>query len=57
MNSKGFIKFDWPRATLLSGGGLHYGQESVGGEHWTWMKNDMDANRGGHFLEGELSGE
>ena len=38
MKSKGFLKFVWPRAALLSGGALHYGQESVGEEHWTWMK-------------------
>ena len=44
MNSRRIVKFDWPRATFLSGGGLHYGQESFGGEHCTLMKNDMDAN-------------
>ena len=38
MNSSGTLKFDWPRATLLYGGGLHYGQESFGGEHCTWME-------------------
>ena len=38
MNSRGFIKFDWPRATLLSGGGLHYGQESFGGEQCTLLE-------------------
>ena len=32
MNSRGIMKFDWPRVTLLSGGSLHYGQESFGGE-------------------------
>ena len=31
MNSRGTQKFDGPSATLLSGGGLHYGQESIGG--------------------------
>ena len=29
---QGILKFNWPRATLLSCGGLHYGQESFGGE-------------------------
>ena len=38
MNSRRIQKFDWPRVTLLSGGGLHYGQESFGGEICTWMK-------------------
>ena len=28
MNSRGILIFDWPRATLLSSGGLHYAQES-----------------------------
>ena len=37
MNSREILKFDWPWTTLLSGGGLHYNQESVGEEHWTWM--------------------
>ena len=27
MNYRGILKFDWPRATLVSIGGLHYGQE------------------------------
>ena len=38
MNSRGILKFDWPRATLLSGGSLHDSQESFGGEHCTWME-------------------
>ena len=38
MNFREILKFGWPRATLLSGGGLHYCQESLGGEHCTWMK-------------------
>ena len=38
MNSRGILTFDWPRATILSGGGLHYGQESIDEEHWTWME-------------------
>ena len=38
MNSRGILKFDWPRAILLSSGGIHYGQEFFGGEHCTWMK-------------------
>ena len=37
-NSRGILKFDWPRVTLLSGGGLHYAQETCGGELCTWMK-------------------
>jgi hypothetical protein len=41
---RGILKFDWPRMTLLSGGGLHYGQEFFCGELCTWMKNDMFAN-------------
>jgi len=32
MNSWGILKFDWLRVTLLSDGGLHYGQEFSGGE-------------------------
>ena len=32
MNSKGILNFDWPLTKLLSGGGLHYGQKSFGGE-------------------------
>ena len=44
-------KFDRSlRATLLTGGGLHYGQESFGGKHCTWMKNWHGCQRGGHFL-------
>jgi len=39
MNSRGIVKFDWPRMALLSSGGLYYGQKSFGGELWTWMKN------------------
>ena len=50
MNSKGILKFDWPRVTLLSSDGLHYGQESFGGEHRTWMPTWR------HFFEGEFSG-
>ena len=38
MNSTGILKFDWPRVTLLSGGGLHIGQDSFGGELCTWLK-------------------
>ena len=38
MNSRGTLQFDWPRATLLYGGGLHHGQETFGEEHCTWMK-------------------
>ena len=44
MNSRGILIFDWPRPTPLSGGGLQHGQEYVGGDHCTWMKNDMDVN-------------
>ena len=56
MNSRAILEFDWPRATLSSGGGLHYGQEFFGGEHCTWMKNDMDANVVDTCFEGEFSG-
>ena len=52
MNSRGILKFDWPRATLLSGGGLHYGQESFGEEHCTWMKKSYGCKRGDTFLKG-----
>ena len=48
MHAREFLKFDWPRGTLLSGGGLHYGQESFGGEHRTWMPTWR------HFFEGEV---
>jgi hypothetical protein len=34
----------WVRVRLLSDGGLHYGQESIGKELCIWMKNDMAAN-------------
>ena len=54
MNSRGFLNLDWPRATLLSGRGLQHGQESVGGEHWIWMRNWHGCQRGIHFLEGEF---
>ena len=48
MNSEGILKFDCLRVTLLSSGGLHYGQESLGGELCTWM-NDMVANMAALF--------
>ena len=51
-NSRGILKFDWPRATLLSSGGLHYSQDSFGGELCTWMKQWHGFQRGGHFFEG-----
>ena len=35
MNSRGILKFDWPRVTLLSDIGLHCGQESFGAEFCT----------------------
>ena len=54
MNSIGILKFDWPRAVLLSGDGLHYGQESVGGDHCTWMKKWHGCQGGRHFVEGEV---
>ena len=38
LNSRGTLKFDWPRVTLLSGGGLHYGEESFRGDFCTWIK-------------------
>ena len=37
MNSRGILKCDWLQASLLYSGGLHYGQESFGGEQCTWM--------------------
>jgi len=52
MNFKGILKFDWSRVTLLSGGGLHYNQESFGGEICTWMKNWHGYQRGDTFLKG-----
>ena len=44
MNSRGILKFDWSRVTLLFGGGSHYNEESFGGELCRWMENDMVAN-------------
>ena len=38
MNPREILKFDWSKVTPLSGGGLHYGEESFGGDHYTWMK-------------------
>ena len=55
MNSRGVLKFDWPRATLLSGGGLHYGQQSFGEEHYTWMKKQHGCQGGDIFLEDRFS--
>ena len=52
MNSREILKFDQPRATLLSGGGLRYGQESFGGEHCTWMKKRHGCQLGDTFLKG-----
>ena len=52
MNSRGTLKFDWPRVTLFSGGGLHYGQESFGRALCTWIKNWRDCQRGDIFLKG-----
>ena len=52
MNYRGVLKFDWPRVPVLSGSGLHYGQESFGGEHCTWMKNRHECRRGITFLKG-----
>ena len=52
MNSRGILKFDWPRVTLLSSGGLHYGQESFGGELCKWMKKSHGCQCGDTFLKG-----
>ena len=52
MNFKGSLKCDWPRVTLLSSGGLHYGQESFGGEHCQWMKKRHGCQRGDTFFKG-----
>ena len=52
MNSRRNLKFDWRRVTLLSGGGLHYGQESFGLALCTWIKNWRDCQRGDMFLKG-----
>ena len=46
------MKFDWLRVTLLSGGGLHYSQESSDGELCTWMKKWHACQRGDTFLKG-----
>ena len=56
INPRGILKVDWLRATLVSGGGLHYGQESFGREHCTWMKKWHGCQRRGHFSAGEFSG-
>ena len=56
MNSRGILKFDWPRLTLLSGGGLHYGQESFGEELCTWMIKLHGCWRGDTSFKGEFSG-
>jgi hypothetical protein len=56
MISRGILKFDWSRVTLLSGGALHCGQEFFGGEllyvddKMTWLPMWQ------HFLEGEFFG-
>ena len=55
MNSTRISKFGWPRVTLLSGGSLHYGQESFGGELCTWMKLWHGYQCGDTFLKGEIS--
>ena len=57
MSSRGILKFDWPRATLLSGGRLHYNQESFGGEHCTWMKIWYGCQHGDTFFGGGSSPE
>ena len=49
---EGNLKFDRPRVTLLSGGGLQYIQESFGGEPCTWMKKWHGCQRGEIFLKG-----
>ena len=50
MNSRGISEFDWSWATLLSGGGLHCGQESFGGEHCTGMKKMSWMSMWWHFF-------
>ena len=52
MNSKGILKFHWLKVTLLFGGGLHYGQESFGGELCTWMKKMTWLPTWRHFFKG-----
>ena len=51
------LKFDWPRVTLLSDGGLHYGQESFGGELCTWMKKMTWLPMWQYFFEGFSGGQ
>ena len=55
MNSRGNLKFDWPRMTLLSGGGLHYGQESFGGGTLYMDEKMTRLPTWRHFFEGEFS--
>ena len=52
MNSRENLKFDWLRVTFLSSGGLHYDQESFGGELCTWMKKWHGCECGDTFLIG-----
>ena len=56
MNSRGILKFDWPRATLLCGDGLQYSQESFGRQHCTWVKIWHGCQCGDAFFQGEFSG-
>jgi hypothetical protein len=50
-NSREILKYDWPKVRLLSGGGLHYGQESISGELCTWMKKMTWLPMWQHFFE------
>jgi len=50
-NYRGILKFDWLRVTFLFSGGLHYGQESFGGELCTWMKKWHCYQCGDTFLK------
>ena len=56
IKSKGILNFDWVRVTLLSDGGLHYDQESFGGDLCTWMEEMTWLPTWQHFYEGEFSG-
>ena len=43
------ISWEWHS---FPGGGLHYGQESFGGELCTWLKKWRGCQRGDNFLKG-----
>ena len=44
MNSRGYLEYDWHRATLLSGGGYTTAKSPLVENIIHGCKNDMDAN-------------